>query len=153
MKANDQVGLQILLIEDDPAQAYLVDKALQRWKTPYKLHVCSTAEDAMDFVGRRKDYTAAVRPHLVLLDLNLPKEPGFSVLKAIKGNPGLRNIAVLVLTSSSAESDQKAAFDLHANAYFQKPMSYDIVEQMFEAIEKFWRLDVRHRLPNGPSVQ
>jgi CheY-like chemotaxis protein len=138
--------LQILLIEDDPAQVYLVDKALQRWKTPYQLHVCTTAEDALDFVGRRNNYASAVRPHIALLDLNLPKEPGFSVLKAIKGNPSLCSIAVVVLSSSTAESDLKAAFDLHANAYFQKPLSYQTIEQMFESIEKFWRLDVRYRM-------
>lgn len=88
-----------------------------------------------------------MRPHIALVDLNLPKEPGFSVLKAIKGNPDLRSIAVMVLTSSTAESDLKAAFDLHANAYFQKPMSYDAIEKMFEALETFWRLDVRFLLP------
>jgi CheY-like chemotaxis protein len=69
------------------------------------------------------------------------------VLKAIKANPDLRSIAVMVLTSSTAESDLKAAIDLHANAYFQKPMSYEAIEQMFEALEKFWRLDVRYMLP------
>jgi len=147
LKGENRVKLEILLVEDDPAQVYLVDKALQRWKSPYQLHLCSTAEDALEFVNRQNGHTRAPRPHIALVDLNLPKEPGFTVIKAIKSNPDLRSIAVMVLTSSKSPSDLKAAFDLHANAYFQKPMSYDAIEQMFEALEKFWRLDVRYMLP------
>jgi two-component system, chemotaxis family, response regulator Rcp1 len=135
--------LEILLVEDDQAQAHLVRMALRHWKTPYNLHIVSSAEEALDFVNRKNGHVTAPRPHLTLLDLNLPREPGFTVLKAIKSDPNLRNIAVMVLTSSAAPSDVQMALDLHTNAYIQKPMDLRSIEQLFEALENFWRLDVR----------
>jgi two-component system, chemotaxis family, response regulator Rcp1 len=135
--------LEILLVEDNPAQAYLVRKALENWKTPYNLHVVLSAEEALDFVNRKNGYADAPRPHLTLLDLNLPKEPGFSVLKAFKTEPNLRGIAVIVLSSSTSPLDVQMAVDLHTNAYLPKPIDYDAITRMFEALEIFWRLDAR----------
>jgi two-component system response regulator len=144
--------LEILLVEDNEAQVFLVRKALQRWKTPYNLHVASTAQEALEFVNRQNGHANAPRPHLTILDLNLPKEPGFSVLKAIKEDSSLRSIAVMVLSASAEESDVQMAMDLHTNAYFQKPMRYDAIEQLFEALESFWRLDVRFNMKNGSAA-
>lgn len=135
--------LQILLVEDDPAQAYLVRKALENWKTPYKLNVVLTAAEALDFVNRRNGFKDAPRPHLTLLDLNLPSEPGFVVLEQIKNDPTLRNIVVVVLSSSVADSDVERAIASHTNAYIQKEADWDGIERLFEALETFWRADVR----------
>ena len=79
--------LQILLVEDNPAQVYLVQHSLARWKTPFKLRVASSAEEALDFVNRRNGHNNAPQPHLTLLDLHLPNQPGFVVLDAIKNAP------------------------------------------------------------------
>jgi CheY-like chemotaxis protein len=145
--------LEILLVEDAPAQVYLVRMALERWKTPYNLNVAATAEEALEFIYRRHAYSAAPRPHLILLDLNLPQEPGFTVLSAIKGDPALRDIAVIVLSSSAAQSDIERAMDLHANAYFCKPANLHAIERMFGALESFWRMDARFVVnPDSGSI-
>ena len=135
--------LQILLVEDDPAQAYLVRKALEAWKTPHNLNAVLTAEEALDFVNRRNGFEEAPRPHLTLLDLNLPREPGFVVLEQIKSDPTLRNIVVVVLSNSVADSDVQRAIASHTNAYIQKVADWDGIERLFEALETFWRADVR----------
>jgi chemotaxis family two-component system response regulator Rcp1 len=135
--------LEILLVEDNEAEAYLVRKALELWRTPYNLHVTSSAEEALEFINRQNGHANAPRPHLTLLDLNLPKQPGFVVLQAIKDDPELRGIAVMVLSSSVHPKDVQKALNLHANAYLQKPLDYKVVERLFESLEAFWRLDAR----------
>jgi chemotaxis family two-component system response regulator Rcp1 len=144
--------LEILLVEDDVGQVYLVTTALKRWISPYHLHTVSTAEEALDFINRRNQHSKAPMPHLTLLDLHLPKEPGFTVLKAIKDNPDFRNIAVIVMSSSLAESDIKKAVELHTNAYIRKPSEWASIEKLFAALESFWRLDVRFAMPDPPKA-
>jgi CheY-like chemotaxis protein len=144
--------LQILLVEDDPSHAYLVKKALQGWRSPYNLHTVSSAEDALDFINRRQRHSRAPTPHITLLDLHLPQEPGFTVLKAIKENPDFRNIAVIVMSSSLDESDMRKAVELHTNAYMRKPVSWEDTEKLFAALESFWRLDARFAMVEPPPV-
>lgn len=143
--------LQILLVEDNAAEAFLVRHALERWKTPYKLHVVSSAEEALDFINHRNGHNDAPQPHLTLLDLNLPKEPGFVVLEAIKNDPMLRRIAVIVLSTSVSRSDVQRAVASHTNAYIQKPSDLAGVERLFANLEVFWRLDARFALKNAGS--
>jgi CheY-like chemotaxis protein len=135
--------LKILLVDDDAAQVQLVRLAFQRWRSPYELHVSSTATDARAFLNRTGVHAEAPRVHIALVDLHLPGDPGFSVLKEIKDNPELRSIAVIVLSTSAAETDVAMAVGLHANAYLKKPLSWLEMEQLFDALETFWRLDVR----------
>ena len=135
--------LEILLVEDNQAEAFLVRKALERWTTPYNLHIVASAEEALDFVNHRNGHQHAPRPHLTLLDLNLPREPGFVVLEGIKNDPNLRNIVVLVLSSSVADADIQRAVASHTNAYIQKPVDWDATERFFKTLEDFWRLDAR----------
>lgn len=135
--------LQILLVEDNAAQAYLVRHALERWKTPYKLHVVSSVEEALDFVNRRNGHDNAPQPHLTLLDLHLPNQPGFVVLEAIKNGPSFRNIAVVVMSTSVSHLDVQRAVASHANAYIQKPADWVGIERLFETLEAFWRCDAR----------
>jgi two-component system response regulator len=105
--------------------------------------VVLTAAEALDFVNRRNGFKDAPRPHLTLLDLNLPSEPGFVVLEQIKNDPTLRNIVVVVLSSSVADSDVERAIASHTDAYIQKEADWDGIERLFEALETFWRADVR----------
>jgi CheY-like chemotaxis protein len=144
--------LQILLVDDDVAQAHLVRKALETWQTPYDLHVVGSAEAALDFINRGDGYAGAPRPHMTLLDLNLPNEPGFTVLKAIKDDPNLRSIAVIVMSSSVDPSDIARAFDLHSDAYVQKPAEWDTIERLIAALETFWRFDERFVMYRGPAT-
>jgi two-component system, chemotaxis family, response regulator Rcp1 len=135
--------LEILLVEDNEAQAYLVRKALESWKTPYNLHVVSSAEEAIELFSDGTDSVKRPLPHLALVDLNLKNKPGFAVVETIKQRPDLRNVAVMVLSSSTSQADVQKAVNLHANAYFVKPMSFDGIVSLFETIEAFWRNDYR----------
>ena len=144
--------LQILLVEDDEAQAYLVRKALESWKTPYNLHVVSSAEEALALFSNGNGASKVHLPHLALVDLNLPHEPGFVVVEAIKNRPELRNVVVMILSSSTSEADVQRAVNLHANAYFVKPTGFDGIVNLLETIEAFWRNDHRFRLNNGEDM-
>ena len=141
--------LQILLVEDNEAHAYLACKALESWTTPYKLHVVSSAEEALELLNNRNAASNVPLPHLALVDLHLPKRPGLAVVEAIKQSPELRNVVVMILTSSTLEADIQTAIDLHANAYFVKSMGFDKMVSLFETIEAFWRSDVRFAIPSG----
>jgi len=148
------VILEILLVEDDEAQACLVRKALESWKTPYNLHVVSNAKEAIALFSNGDGNAASeVRlPHLALVDLNLQHQPGFDVVEAIKKRPELRKIVVMILSSSTSEADVERAVNLHANAYFVKPMGFDGIVSLFETIEAFWRNDHRFRLTSGENA-
>jgi CheY-like chemotaxis protein len=111
--------LEILLVEDNESQAYLVREALKTWKTPYHLHVCKDAEEALEFLNRT-DGTA--RPNLALVDLSLPKQPGFIVLEAIRKHPQLSGTVVIAFSSSAAKSDVDRALPFAAS-YLQKRTS------------------------------
>jgi CheY-like chemotaxis protein len=134
--------LEILLVEDNESQAYLVQHALETWKTPYRLHVCKDAEEALEFVNR-SDGTS--RPNLALVDLSLPKQPGFVVLEAIRKHPQLRGTVVIAFSSSAAKSDVDRAIPFAA-AYLQKPMEWGDMVDLFAALETFWRMDVRFKM-------
>jgi CheY-like chemotaxis protein len=144
--------LNILLVEDEPAQIYLVRTALRRWKSPYALHVSMTADDALAFINRGGPHAGTPSPHLVLVDINLPGRPGFSVIREIKESANLRGIAVIVMSTSVAPADVKAAVDLHTNAYIRKPLEWAEMERVFDALESFWRLDVRFAMQD-PTVK
>ncbi|MFC7215121.1 response regulator [Saliphagus sp. GCM10025334] len=100
--------------------------------------VVSTSADALDFVNQCGDYTEAPRPDLVLLDLHLPDENGTEVLAKVKNLPHVRQIPILVLTSSDAAEDIYQSYELHANAYLQKPASANESDQLVRAFEDFW---------------
>ena len=134
--------LEILLVEDSDAQAQLVRQALKLWKTPYNLHVTGSAEDALEFLNHSDGYANSPRPHLALIDLSLPKQPGFAVLEAIRQRPDLSGAVVIILSTSIAECDVKRAFPMAA-AYLQKPLEWPDMMRLFEALETFWRMDVR----------
>jgi DNA-binding response OmpR family regulator len=101
----------------------------------------------MAYLRREGRYLDAVRPDLILLDLNLPKKDGREVLAEIKADERLRRIPVVVLTTSSAEKDILETYDLHANCYITKPFNLDQFTAVVRAIEEFWFAIVR--LPPG----
>ena len=137
--------IQILLVEDSESQVGLVREALKTWSTPFNLHVTNSAEDALEFLNRSSGYGNVPHPNLVLVDLNLPKQPGFVVLEAIRKNPALGGTVAVVLSSSTALSDiQRAA--LLAAAYIEKPIDLHGTLRLFQALEQFWRVDARFAL-------
>ena len=94
--------------------------------------------DALAFLRREGDYGNASRPDLILLDLNLPRKSGREVLAEVKGDPTLRSIPIVVLTTSSAEQDVATAYERHANCYITKPVDLDQFIHIVTSIEQFW---------------
>lgn len=135
--------LKILLVEDNPGDVRLTMEALRDAEVPNKLIVVRDGVEAMEYLRRQGQYATAIRPDLILLDLNLPKKDGRQVLKEIKADDTLKRIPVVVLTTSRAEEDILKAYDLNANCYITKPVDLDQFTQVMQAIEVFWLTVVR----------
>lgn len=135
--------IEILLVEDNPADVRLTQEALKEGKVRNHLHVARDGIEAMEFLRRVGKYANAVRPDLILLDLNLPRKDGREVLADIKLDPDLKAIPVVVLTTSSAEQDIFKSYKLHANCYITKPVDLDQFVQVVKSIDDFWLTVVR----------
>ncbi len=135
--------IDILLVEDSPADVDLTREALEDAKVRNTLHVVSDGVAALEFLRREGDYADAPRPDLILLDLNLPKKDGREVLADIKADPSLRRIPVVVLTTSEAEQDIVRSYDLHANCYVTKPVDLEQFIAVIKSIENFWLVIVK----------
>lgn len=129
---------EILLVEDSPSDVLMAREALANAKLLNNLHVVSDGVEAILFLRRQGKYTDMPRPHLVLLDLNLPKKTGHEVLADIKADPDLRLIPIVVLTTSKAEEDVLRAYGLHANCYVTKPIDFGSFASVVRSIERFW---------------
>ena len=129
---------RILLVEDNPGDVRLVREALREGGWRSDLHVANIGSVALAFLRREAGYEDAVRPDLILLDLNLPRMSGRELLREVKGDPRLRSIPVVVLTSSEIEQDIAGAYDLHANCFVTKPVDLDRFIAVVRAIEEFW---------------
>ena len=130
--------VDILLVEDSPTDVFLARDALEQAKVLNTLHVVTDGVEALEYLHRRGAYVDAVRPDLVLLDLNLPRKDGRQVLAEIKADPHLRRISVVVLTTSKAEEDILRAYGMHANGYITKPVDFDRFADVVKGIENFW---------------
>jgi CheY-like chemotaxis protein len=128
----------ILLVEDNPGDVRLTQEALKQGSTPHQLEVASDGEEALDYLFQRDGYESAQRPDLVLLDLNLPKCDGREVLDRVKTEPELRQIPVVVLTTSEAAEDIRHAYEHNANCYITKPVDLDDFLEVVQGIEDFW---------------
>lgn len=128
----------ILLVEDNPADARLTKEAFQETGISHRLYVVEDGVEAISFLQRKGEYADAVRPELILLDLNLPKKDGRQVLLEIKSDESLRRIPVVVLTTSVADNDILRAYESQANAYITKPVDMDRFLEIVNAIDKFW---------------
>ena len=146
-RAGSPIG--ILLVEDNPADVMLTREALSAVSVPHELHVAADGEQALQFVRKQGVHAGAPRPDLVLLDLNLPRRDGREVLAEIKGDPELRTIPVIVLTTSVAAEDVQRAYHDHANAYLQKPVNFDDFRAIISGLESFWLMAAR--LPTEPG--
>jgi CheY-like chemotaxis protein len=130
--------IEILLVEDNPGDVRLTMEALKEGKVRNRLSVVVDGVEAMAFLRREGMHRDAPRPDLILLDLNLPKKNGREVLAEVKGDPGLRRIPVVILTSSQAEQDIVQSYDLHANCYITKPIDLEQFFAIAKAVEDFW---------------
>jgi CheY-like chemotaxis protein len=130
--------IDVLLVEDDPGDVLLIKEAFADNKVRNRLHVVSDGVEAIDFLRRQGTYAEAPTPDLILLDLNLPRKDGREVLAEIKGDGDLRQIPVVVLTTSKAEEDVLRSYKLHANAYVTKPVDFDRFIEVVRQIDEFF---------------
>lgn len=130
--------VEILLVEDNPGDIELTVEALEESKVKNNLHVVTDGQQAIDFVYKKGEYATKPKPDIILLDLNLPKKSGIEVLQQIKEDKDLRRIPVIVLTSSKDEQDVLDTYDLHANAFVQKPLNFNAFTEIVRKIESFW---------------
>jgi CheY-like chemotaxis protein len=140
--------VEVLLVEDDPGDELITREAFADNKIGNTLHVVRDGLEALDFLYRRDAHVDAVRPDLILLDLNLPKYDGRQVLQRIKSDPDLATIPVVVLTTSSAEEDILRSYKLHANAYVTKPVDLEQFIAAIRQIDEFFVTVVK--LPPRP---
>ena len=131
-------AIEILMVEDNPGDVRLTREALKGGKVCNQLNVVEDGVAALDYLYKRAPHQLAARPDLVLLDLNLPKKDGREVLSAIKSDPALKTIPVVILTTSQAEEDVLRAYNLNANCYVTKPVDFDQFTRIVQTIEEFW---------------
>ena len=140
-------AINILVVEDSPADVYLIRTSLSLGKIQKHLSVVTDGEEALDFLTRSGKYNEAPRPDLILLDLNLPKMDGRELLEKIKADPDLKRIPVLVLSTSKSDRDVSSAYEHHANCYLAKSNELDEYLNVVNAIEAYWLSCVA--LPGG----
>jgi two-component system response regulator len=130
--------IEVLLVEDNPADVRLTREALKGGKIWSRLHVVEDGVEALAFVQQQGRHANAPRPDLILLDLNLPKMDGREVLSRIKADENLKRIPVVVLTTSQAEEDILKAYNLNANCYISKPVDFEQFRKIVKLVEEFW---------------
>ncbi len=130
--------VDILLVEDNPDDILITREAFQNSAIQSTLHVAEDGIDAMRFLRNEERFSEAPRPDLVLLDLNLPKKDGREVLAEIKRDKALKDIPVVVLTTSSSHEDILKSYRLHANCYITKPVDLNAFFTIVRDIESFW---------------
>jgi CheY-like chemotaxis protein len=135
--------IQVLLVEDDPGDVLMTREAFEDNKVANVLHVVSDGAEAMEFLRKEGAFADVPTPDLVLLDLNLPRMDGREVLAAVKADDELRQIPVVVLTTSEAEEDVLRSYALHANAYVTKPVDFDRFIEVVRKIDEFFVSVVR----------
>lgn len=130
--------LDVLLVEDDPADVLIAREALRAGAVNSRLDVVPDGVEAIAYLRNENGYKDALRPDLILLDLNLPRKSGHEVLAELKADPNLRSIPVVVLTTSSTAEDVSRCYDLHANVYVTKPVDFDDFTQVVKQIDNFF---------------
>lgn len=136
-----QTTVNILLADDDEDDCMLAREALVESRLSSELHVVKDGEELMDYLYHRGKYaipSSSPRPGLILLDLNMPKKDGREALKEIKSDPELRQIPVIVLTTSKAQEDIYRTYDLGANSFIIKPMDFASLVEVMQTIGKYW---------------
>lgn len=131
-------SIEILLVEDNPGDVRLTLEALKEAKVYNKIHTVADGVEALQYLRRGEGYAEAVRPDLILLDLNLPRKDGREVLAEIKQDSDLKRIPIVVLTTSNSEEDILRTYDLHANCFITKPVDLNQFMRVIHTIQDFW---------------
>ena len=143
MTASAAAPLEILLVEDEPAGARLTLETLRSFRARNRITVATDGTEAMAYLRREGPHAGARRPDLIILDLNMPRMNGHEVLAAVKSDPALRRIPVVVLTTSTSDDDIRESYDRHANCYVTKPADLRQFAATMQRLEEFWFSVVR----------
>jgi CheY-like chemotaxis protein len=130
--------VRILVVDDDPADVLMIEEALEQSGVEKTIDVVSDGEEAIAFLHRSGRHVTAVRPDMILLDLNMPRMDGRQVLSQVKADPDLRTIPIVVLTTSNADTDILSSYRLQANAYVTKPIDLDEFNAVVRHIDEFF---------------
>lgn len=136
-----QKDLTILVAEDDPDDSQLLKEAFRENRSTHQLMFVENGEELINYlshVGKFSDASTYPVPALILLDLNMPKKDGREALKEIKNNPEIKDIPIIVLTTSRSEEDITRCYDLGVNSFIIKPVSYSSLVSMVDILEKYW---------------
>jgi CheY-like chemotaxis protein len=136
--------IQILLVEDNPADIYLAKEALKESDVPVQLHVVEDGVKAINFLLKKAPYESVDTPHVILLDLKLPIKDGLEVLEEIRLHPGLKRVPVVVITSSEHEKDISRTFSLDATCYITKPIDPDQLISTIKLVNALPQLSQTH---------
>jgi CheY-like chemotaxis protein len=135
---QDGTPIEVLLVEDDPGDVLMTQEAFEEHKVRNRLTVVSDGAEALAYLRREGQFKDAVRPDLILLDLNLPRRDGREVLEEVKKDNDLCRIPVVVLTTSAADEDILRSYQLHANAYVTKPVDFERFISVIRQIDEFF---------------
>jgi two-component system, chemotaxis family, response regulator Rcp1 len=130
--------IEILLVEDSPSDANLTIRSLESSNLTNQIHWVEDGETAMEFLRQRGEHPQSPRPDLILLDLNLPGMNGCEVLQAVKADPQLHKIPIVILTTSDNQTDINFAYQMNANCYITKPVNLEQFVQAIQMISTFW---------------
>lgn len=130
--------VEILLVEDNPGDIVLTQEAFKSAKVANTLNVVRDGEEALMYLRRQGQFASVAIPDIILLDLNLPRIDGREVLEEIKKDPELKQIPIVILTSSEADSDVLQTYNLHVNCYVVKPVDFDKFMKVIQAVNDFW---------------
>lgn len=140
MTPNPQ-AIPILVADDDPEDCMLLREAFQESRLANPVAFVRDGEELLDYLYRRgayEDPTTSPRPGLILLDLNMPRKNGRETLSEIKADPALRQIPIVILTTSKAEEDIFRSYDLGVNSYITKPVTFEALVEVVLALERYW---------------
>jgi len=141
VKNQNPKPVTLLLAEDDPDDRLLTRQALEKSRLVNDLRCVEDGEELLDYLRRRGKYAdpkQSPRPGLILLDLNMPRKDGREALREIKTNPELRRIPIVVLTTSNADMDIDCAYELGANSFISKPVTFDSLVNIMRTIGHYW---------------
>src|SRR5580698_3972160 len=139
--SNQPMPITILMADDDPDDRQLTKEALEEGRLINVIRFVANGEELMEYLRKQGKYAPpaeAPRPGLILLDLNMPRKDGRTVLQEIKGDPSLRTIPVVVLTTSKADEDVYKSYDLGVNSYIVKSVTFEALVDILQTLEKYW---------------
>jgi two-component system, chemotaxis family, response regulator Rcp1 len=130
--------IEILLVEDNPADVRLIAETMKDFKSRNRIRLVKDGVEAMEYLKKQGSFAETARPDIIMLDLNLPRKNGFELLKEIKENPDLRDIPVVVLSTSDSQKDIARSYELQAACFVTKPVGLDDFIRTVKQIENFW---------------